>query len=71
MEAADIAPMPTPQELWIAAYVARMIECGVPEDHARACELAGSEDHDYDSDPREAADEEMSYWDDDGDGVLE
>ena len=51
----------------MAKYVLRMIERGVHQEDAWACCLAGASDHDYDSDPRDAADEELSYWTDDGD----
>jgi hypothetical protein len=65
MEATDIAPLPTPQEAWEAAYVMRLVERGLSIDSARKVCDAG--EHDHTEDPRDAADEELSYWDDDGD----
>jgi hypothetical protein len=61
------SPMPTAKEEWMAKYVLRMMEQGVESDDAWAMCRAGESDHDYDSDPMEAADDEMSYWEDDGD----
>lgn len=59
------APMPTEQDAWMAAYVARMVERGIDAEDAWACCRAG--EHDFTDDPADAADEEMTYWDDDGD----
>lgn len=59
------SPMPTEQEAWMAKYVLRMIEHGLDAESAWACCRAG--DNDYSSDPRQAADDEVSYWTDDGD----
>ena len=61
------ASMPTEKEDWMAKYVLRMVERGIDQEDALACCLAGADDHDYTSDPRDAADEEMSIWTDDGD----
>ena len=60
------APPPTAKEEWMAEYVLRMVERGIDAEDAWACCRAGEDDHDYDSDPRDAADDEMSYWSDDG-----
>lgn len=60
-------PMPTPKEEWMAKYVQRMVESGIDAEDAWACCRAGEDDHDYTDDPRDAADDEMSYWADDGD----
>jgi hypothetical protein len=54
------------KDQWKARYVARMVACGVDAEGAVACFEAGSDDHDYDSNPEEAADDEMSYWENDG-----
>ena len=62
------APMPTAQDEWMAKYVLRMVARGIHVDDAWACCQAGADDHDYASDPQDAADEEMSCWTDDGDG---
>jgi hypothetical protein len=49
-----------------------MIERGVPEDAAQAAveavDMSSGEDSTYslDEDPEHMADEELSYWDDDG-----
>ncbi len=59
--------MPSPQEEWMAKYCLRLIERGgMDKAQALAYFNAGGDDHDYDSDPVEAADDEMSYWDNDG-----
>ena len=60
-------PMPSAQEEWQAKYVLRMVERGIDQADAWACCEAGASDHDYTSDPRDAADDEMSIWTDDGD----
>ena len=54
------SPLPTTEEEWMAHYVLRMIERGVPAEEAWACCRAS--DHDYNSDPRDAADDEMYCW---------
>jgi hypothetical protein len=57
---------------WLARYKARMLARGVPEDAAQAAveavDMASGEDSTYslDDDPEAMADDEMSYWDDDG-----
>jgi len=58
---------------WLARYKARMLERGVPEDMAQAAteavDMAPGEasTNSLDESPEDAADDEMSYWDDDGD----
>jgi hypothetical protein len=47
-------------------YVARMVAAGVPQEGAEECFEAGDE-IDYDINPEDAADDEMHYWDNDGD----
>ncbi len=60
---------------WLARYKARMLERGVPEDAAQAAveavDMASGEDstNSLDEDPEAAADDELSYWDDDGDAA--
>jgi hypothetical protein len=54
--------MPTDREKWMALYVIRMTEQGIHADDAWALCRSGQDDHDYESDPREAADNEMIYW---------
>lgn len=67
----DIADPPTVTE-WLARYKARMIERGVPEDlaeqAAQAVDMSSGENstNSLDEDPEGAADDELSYWDDDG-----
>jgi len=61
------APIPTAKEEWMAKYVLRMVERGIEAEDAWACCQAGDDDHDYASDPRDSADEELTYWTDDGD----
>jgi hypothetical protein len=68
-ELTKAAPLPTAKEEWMAKYCLRLIERGgLDEASALACYEAGRDDHDYDGDPTEAADDEMSYWDYDGGG---
>lgn len=67
----DVAEPPTVAE-WLARYKARMIERGVPEElaeqAAQAVDMSSGEDstNSLDEDPEGAADDELSYWDDDG-----
>lgn len=56
---------------WKDLYVGRFVEKGVEREFGEATYEAGMGEHDYESDPVEAADEEMSYWIDDGDGEGE
>ena len=57
---------------WLARYKARMLERGVPEDAAQAAveavDMNSGEDSMYslDESPEDMADDELSYWDDDG-----
>lgn len=53
------------KDAWTLRYCARFLERGIPLHVAIETYRAGME-HDYDDDPEQAADEEMSYWDDDG-----
>lgn len=41
---------------------ARLVERGLDAGFAQETLDAGMEDHDYDDDPSDAADEELSYW---------
>lgn len=51
---------------WKLRYIKRMADRGIdPRDAALCCD-AGASDHDYTSSPEDAADDEMSYWTDDG-----
>lgn len=62
----NLPPMPTEadrHEAYKSLYVARMVSRGIPEEDATACFDAG--DVDYDTSPEDAADEELSYWDND------
>lgn len=63
------SPMPTQadrRDAYKRLYVARMVSRGVDEQDASACFEAGGEP-DYDADPEDAADDELSYWENDGD----
>lgn len=57
---------------WLARYKARMLSRGVPEDMAEAAvgavDMGSGENstNSLDESPEDAADDEMSYWDDDG-----
>lgn len=58
------APMPTEadrREAYKRLYVARMVERGIDSQDASDCFDAG--DVDYDINPEDAADDELSYWD--------
>lgn len=57
----------TPEQIeaWRQRYVARLVERGLEEEHAQADYDGG--DHDYAEDPVQAADESLSYYEDDGD----
>lgn len=67
----EIDPPPTVEQ-WLARYKARMVERGVPEDLAQqaveAVDMSSGENstNSLDEDPEGAADDELSYWDDDG-----
>lgn len=59
-------PMPTEADrlkAYKSLYVARMVARGIHEEDASVCFDAG--DVDYDTDPETAADDELSYWDND------
>lgn len=47
---------------WHEAYKARLIERGLDAEFAQEVLDAGMEDHGYDCNPADAADEELSYW---------
>ena len=59
-------PMPTEadrREAYKRLYVGRMVARGVDQEDAEACFEAG--EIDYDTNPEDAADDELSYWDND------
>ena len=61
-----LAPMPTEsdrREAYKQLYVGRMVARGIDQRDAEACFEAG--DIDYDTNPEDAADDELSYWSDD------
>lgn len=60
-------PMPSEKEIWMARYVHTIIMAGFTTKIAFDTYYAGEDDHNYSSDPVDAANEELSYWDDDGD----
>lgn len=63
---AGLPPMPTEadrREAYKQLYVARMVSRGINSQDASDCFDAGEVD--YDTDPQTAADDEMSYWDND------
>ena len=64
----DRTPEDDKRDAWALRYVATFVECGVPLKLALETYRAGME-QDFDSDPEQAAHDEMSYWDDDGDGA--
>lgn len=62
----DLAPMPIEadrRDAYKRLYVARMVTRGIDREDAESCFEAG--DVDYDTDPETAADDELSYWDND------
>lgn len=64
------APTPTEAlriERWKQAYVARFVEVGFDVEHGIADYEGALGEHDYSQDPVEAADESLSYYEDDGD----
>ena len=73
LDAPDVVgPNRTPEDdkrdAWALRYVATFVECGVPLKLALETYRGGME-QDFDSDPEQAAHDEMIYWDDDGDGA--
>lgn len=62
-----LTPLPTQADgeaVWRAAYVARMVERGLPVEDARACSAAAPVV--LSDDPADAADAELEYWENDG-----
>ena len=53
------------QQAWKDAYIARMIKHGFDPESAR--QLSEASVNDYSTDPRDAADDEIEYWENDGD----
>ena len=52
--------------IWHRRYKVRLIEvAGLTDKQAQEYLDAGMREHDYDEDPKDSADTEMSYWDDD------
>lgn len=62
------------KEKWLARYKQRFIDAGLTAEEAQECancvELTDdlSDSPSVADDPEAAADDEMSYWDNDGDG---
>ena len=55
------------KEEWMRRYKARMIERGLSDDEAQNCTDAASLDPiNFEYDPEDAADDELSYWPSDG-----
>ncbi len=63
-----MTPEPSLSESYIAKwkdrYVQRLEERGVEPELALSTFLAAEDEHDYNSDPEDAADFELSYWED-------
>lgn len=61
-----VGPMPAradAERVWRERFAARLVERGIlDEDAARDCAAAG--DVDLSADPSDAADDEVSYWND-------
>ena len=52
------------KEIWHRAYMDRMIEVAkLSEEYAQEALQAAMGEYDYSLDPKDMADEEMSYWD--------
>ena len=49
---------------WRVRYINRLIIRGISNEFAKETYEAGIDDHDFLSDPEDAADEELSYWSD-------
>lgn len=70
---AGLPPMPTQEDraaAWRSLYIARMVSAGLDEESAAACFDAcgfGPNGYDLTEDPADCADDELSYWTDDGD----
>lgn len=61
-----VSPMPSradAEAVWRRLYVDRMVERGVDRENAQACCDAGEVD--LSVNPADAADEELSYWEND------
>ena len=52
------------QDEWRRKFIGRLMEVAVPQIMADEVFAANIDDHDYTEDPIDAANEEMSYWDD-------
>lgn len=56
----------TPQQ-WHKRYIERLVQrAKLTYGEAKDTLKAGMGEHDYDDDPEDAADEELSYWSSDG-----
>ncbi len=54
------------KELWHKRYMARMCErAALTEEQAQDALQAGMDDFDYEEDPKDWADEGLSYWGED------
>lgn len=47
---------------WRKSYVSQMVSKGVDQEFAESVYVANETEHDFESNPFEAAIEEMSYW---------
>ena len=50
------------QESWKLKYIDRFVERGLTVNDGKTAYEANKDDHDFDEDPIDAADEELSYW---------
>ena len=59
---------PLTEDQWLARYKQRFVDVGLTHEEAQACaEAIDMTEVDLsDDDPEQMADDEMSYWDDDG-----
>lgn len=52
----------TPAKEWHNKFLSRLTERGLTQDEAWDTLVAGIDDYDYEDDPKDVADEELSYW---------
>lgn len=51
---------------WHTKFIARLISRGLKREEAEDTLAGNMGDHDYEDDPKDAADDELTYWTDDG-----
>ena len=51
---------------WHNKFIAQLMSRGLEREEAEDTLAGNMGDHDYEDDPKDAADDELSYWTDDG-----